>query len=160
MGVALRIVLPLSLVFLYSASLFPQEVYSTLKKSQYVRSFTDVSNSLVCQCGCNFVLSLCPHVECPWGIPARRFIEEKVKQGFPAQQIIQGFKEGFGPDIYKESYTQKLVSHGYRQLVEELLKGYGPQISAKSSLFLPFLLLGLLSLGGLFIVLYWFRRNR
>ena len=105
-------------------------------------------------------MSVCPHVECPWGIPARRFIEEKIKQGLSVQQILHGFKNGFGPRIYKEKYTQKLLANGHENLVEELVKGYGPQISAQNSLFLPFILLGLAALGGVFLVFYWFRRNR
>ena len=149
----------LALIFLPNTALFSQEVYSNLKKAQHVQTFTEISNSLVCQCGCNFVLSVCPHVECPWGIPARHFIEEKIKQSLSTPQIVQGFKKGFGASIYKDKYTQKLISNGHEQLVKELVKGYGPQISAQSSLFLPFLLLALAALGGILLVLFWFRHN-
>ena len=158
--ISTRIIFLLFLISTFSASsAFPQEVYSNLKRPHHVQSFTEISNTLVCQCGCNFVLSLCPHVECPWGIPARRFIEEKIKQGVSSQEIIDGFKNGFGPEIRNEEYVQKLMDQGREKLREELVKGYGPKISAKSSLFLPSLLLVSLVLGGVFLIRYWFRKK-
>ncbi len=156
------------LLFISSAAMptiFPpleaQEVYSKLHDSEHLLTFTEVSESLVCQCGCNFVLSSCPHVECPWGVPTRRFIEELIRAGMSTEEILVRFEIGFDRDLLDKSPTiVRMLQEGRGELVSRLGEGYGPAISAKASpwgyllILIPFFLLAALLLR------HWFSSNR
>ena len=137
-----------------------QNVYTNLHDAQQVQNFSEVSEQLVCQCGCNFVLSVCPHVECPWGIPARRFIEGRIKDGATAAEIVHKFRYGFGPGIKQHADVQKLMAEGQSNLVMQLVQGYGPKIIARSSLGLPLLLIALLVVSSGIAFRYWWQRKK
>ncbi len=145
-----------------SVSINSQKVYTQLKKAKEVQSFTEVSRSLVCQCGCNFLLSVCPHVECPWGIPVRVLIEKRILSGHISHEIVQSFKEGFGNSLADEnaSYVQMLQNSERYKLLSELKKGYTQKISARNSLLFPFLFVSCIFIIAIFLLLYWFRKNR
>lgn len=143
-------------VFFVAAPLKSQEVYTEFYKPELIQSFSEVSEELVCQCGCNFVLSVCPHVECPWGIPARRFIEERIRSGQDSASIIHGFRYGFGEEIKSFPHVQKLLAQGDSVFVKNLVEGYGPEIVARNSLVTPLLLIALFAgLGILGFSLWW-----
>lgn len=140
--------------------LHAQEVYTDLTDPQQIRVFTEVSDGLICQCGCHFVLSSCPHVECPWGIPARRFMEIKIQEGMSAKEILAKMETGFGPEIRNYPLIQGLIQGGREELVAEFERGYGPGISAHAS---PFGLVAILLFTGIvasFLFSYWWKRNR
>ncbi len=139
--------------------LFAQYVYTELKQDKHVLHFTEVSDSLVCQCGCNFVLSSCAHADCPWGIPVRRLIEEHIQAGMSAEEIIHLFQKGFGSALDASPYAQKMRREGRHELLKDLKDGYGPQILARSSLFLPLFLLFLAAIGGGLLFFLWYRKN-
>lgn len=40
--------------------------------------FSEISEELMCQCGCNLVLGQCGHVNCPSAVPMREKIEEMI----------------------------------------------------------------------------------
>ncbi len=155
-----RKVFVLFIYLFFAHSVWTQEVYTQLHKQSHVQTFTEISNGLVCQCGCNFVLSVCPHVECPWGIPARRFIEIKVREGASTQEILHGFRHGFQSTMLEEDYIKKMIKEGHGDIVEELILGYGPKVLARTSLFFPLLLISLLILFGFIVLSYWLKRNR
>ncbi len=137
-----------------------QEVYTQLRDPKEVQCFTEVSNALVCQCGCNQVLSLCSHVDCPFAIPARRFIENRIKKGDLCKNIIHSFEKGYSSEIYKDPYAQSLIEKGYKDFIDNLEKGYGPKVLAQHSLLMPiFILIFALLLASLIISL-WYKSNR
>ena len=140
--------------------LHAQAVYTDLTDPAMIQVFHEVSDGLICQCGCHFVLSSCPHVECPWGIPVRRFIEIKILEGMGAEEILAKMETGFGPDIRKYELVQGFLAAGREDIVEGLENGWGPGVSAHAS---PFGLIGIVVFAGLtaiFLFLYWWRRNR
>ena len=56
----------------------------------------EVEEAIMCQCGCGIVLKHCPHQNCGYAIPARRYIADLVKEGKGKEEIIAIFvkKEG------------------------------------------------------------------
>ncbi|MEQ9366507.1 MAG: hypothetical protein RIF32_19860 [Leptospirales bacterium] len=140
--------------------LHAQEVYTDLTDPQQIRVFTEVSDGLICQCGCHFVLSSCPHVECPWGIPARRFMEIKIQEGMSATEILSKFETGFGGEIRQYPLIQKYIQEGREDIVSELERGYGPGISAHASPFGIVAILIFTAVVASFLFSYWWKRNR
>ncbi len=151
--------LPLRVFPTTTFGLSAQKVYTDLVKPEQVHKFTEISHSMVCQCGCSFVLNVCPHTECPWGIPARRLIEHLILSGLSTEEILNGFQNGFGPSFPNQSYPKKIAEEGNEVLVRSLVHGYGTKITAKSSLLVPYLLLGIAILIGGLIAILWYKRN-
>lgn len=56
----------------------------------------EVEEAIMCQCGCGIVLKHCPHQNCGYAIPARRYIADLIKEGKGKNEIIDIFvkKEG------------------------------------------------------------------
>lgn len=58
--------------------------------------FKRISQKLVCQCGCNYLLSDCPHLECPSAIPMRKQIRAYLAQGMSEQAVIEAMVKEHG----------------------------------------------------------------
>lgn len=144
----------------FPTSLQAQEVYTRLTDHKHVQVFNNVSNRLVCQCGCHFLLSQCPHVECPWGIPTRDFIEARILEGMGADQIVISMEKGFGERYEKDSFVRRLREEGREDLAEGYIRGFGRKVrSDTSSGGMAFLVAGFVVLAGL-VAWFWLRKNR
>ncbi len=53
--------------------------------------FNAVSEELICQCGCNLVLSQCGHINCPSAVPMRNKIEEMILAQKSKEDILKFF---------------------------------------------------------------------
>lgn len=58
--------------------------------------FRRVSDKLLCQCGCNYGLSFCPHLQCPSAPKLRAAIQEKLSSGMSEQQVLDAMVADFG----------------------------------------------------------------
>lgn len=58
--------------------------------------FKRISHKLVCQCGCNYLLAECQHLECPSAIPLRKQIREYLKRGMSEQAVIDAMVKEHG----------------------------------------------------------------
>ncbi|MGQ9629056.1 MAG: cytochrome c-type biogenesis protein [bacterium] len=56
----------------------------------------EVSNELVCQCGCGLVLNNCNHADCGVAIPMRKIIAEKIARGEDKERIVAHFVAQYG----------------------------------------------------------------
>lgn len=62
-------------------------------------AFRRISDRLICQCGCNYGLSHCPHLQCPSAPKLRALIRDKLAAGQSEPEIIQAMVADFGPAI-------------------------------------------------------------
>lgn len=58
--------------------------------------FKRIQGKLVCQCGCSYLLSDCPHLECPSAIPMRKQIRAYLAQGMSEQEVIDAMVKQMG----------------------------------------------------------------
>ena len=140
--------------------LFGQQVFTELRDPAQVRAFQHVSNGLICQCGCNLVLSTCAHVDCPFAIPIRRFIEDRIVEGMPADSVLAKMQHGFGPAIKNDPRVSSLGSMGRDDLVNGLVHGFGTKVSAHTSPAVPILLVASFSGLAFALFLFWRKRKR
>ena len=61
--------------------------------------FTRISDKLICQCGCHYGLSNCPHLNCPSAPSLRAAIREKLASGLSDQQVLKVLVDEFGPAL-------------------------------------------------------------
>ncbi|MEK6725050.1 MAG: cytochrome c-type biogenesis protein CcmH [Deltaproteobacteria bacterium] len=59
----------------------------------------EVEEAIMCQCGCGIVLKHCPHQNCGYAIPARRYIADLVKNGKGKEEIIAIFVKRDGQKV-------------------------------------------------------------
>ncbi|MCB0833012.1 MAG: cytochrome c-type biogenesis protein CcmH [Bacteroidetes bacterium] len=65
--------------------------HSTKLNTEQATLFNKVSDGLICQCGCNLVVSQCGHVNCPSAVPIRASIETMILDGKSETQIFDYF---------------------------------------------------------------------
>jgi cytochrome c-type biogenesis protein CcmH len=58
-----------------------------------------VAGKIMCLCGCNAVLSDCPHVECGWGVPAKELITKELEAGKSEADVVQYYVAQYGEKV-------------------------------------------------------------
>jgi cytochrome c-type biogenesis protein CcmH len=91
------------LVVLATASEAPaQSAKTQLKDPVLAKRFNQVSEGLVCQCGCNMGLRVCNHENCPSAIPMRHDIETQLTAGATDDSINAAFVKEYGDKVLAE----------------------------------------------------------
>lgn len=62
-------------------------------------AFRRISDKLICQCGCNYGLSHCPHLECPSAPVLRQAIRDRLAAGQSEGEVLQAMVAQFGPAV-------------------------------------------------------------
>ncbi len=62
----------------------------------YAVTVSEVARELSCRCGCSMTVDGCNHTNCPFAVPARRAIDEKIASGMSKEAIIQSFVAQYG----------------------------------------------------------------
>ena len=138
---------------------------NNLPSLEQKKEFEITLQSLTCLCGCNFTLNVCPHVECPWGIPIRQFIEHRIREGAKSEDILLAFEKGFGKELLNDSLIKKWIDADNfdiykKEIAYKLVDGYGSKVLAHNSFFsqlIPFLIILFI---GILIIGRWWRLNK
>lgn len=83
-----------------------QSAKSDLTDPVQAERFQKISESLICQCGCNMGLADCNHVNCPSAIPLRKEIEERIRKGESDEAIVKTMVDRFGPKVLAAPTTK------------------------------------------------------
>ena len=59
-------------------------------------AFRRISDKLICQCGCNYGLTNCPHLQCPSAPGLRAKIREKLAAGQSEPEVLQAIVAEYG----------------------------------------------------------------
>jgi cytochrome c-type biogenesis protein CcmH len=60
---------------------------------------SSVSDEIMCLCGCNSVLTNCPHEDCGWGIPAKNYIDQQLSAGATPESLVQYYVNEYGQEV-------------------------------------------------------------
>ncbi|MBI4444002.1 MAG: cytochrome c-type biogenesis protein CcmH [Acidobacteria bacterium] len=69
-------------------------------------TFRRVSNRLLCQCGCNYMVLSCNHLDCSSATYIRNTIRASLSEGKTEDAIVASFVEEYGPKILPEPPRQ------------------------------------------------------
>ncbi len=83
-----------------------QSAQTSLTDRGQVYLFRQVSEALVCQCGCNMILYVCNHVNCPSAYPFRDSIEVMIQAGRTKEEIVAKFVADYGEVVLSEPTTE------------------------------------------------------
>ena len=101
----MRKIIPISILLAFAAVLvvgltppgaFAQSAKSTLEDPAQALRFNDISDRLVCQCGCKMILRTCNHFNCPSAVPMRKEIERQIRAGASDDEIVASFVTEYG----------------------------------------------------------------
>ncbi len=65
-------------------------------------TFRRVSNRLLCQCGCNYMVLSCNHLDCPSATYIRKTIKTSLADGMSEDAIVANFVDQYGVQILPE----------------------------------------------------------
>jgi len=68
--------------------------------------FNDISDQLMCQCGCQMVLRICNHQNCPSALPMRAQVEKDIGAGRSDDEIVQAFVNEHGLKVLSSPPTE------------------------------------------------------
>jgi len=83
-----------------------QSAKTQLTDPAQAERFNDISDQLVCQCGCQMILRVCNHQNCPSAVPMRREIEQRMVAGETDEVIIASFVDEYGLKILSSPPTE------------------------------------------------------
>ena len=83
-----------------------QSAQTRLTDRGQIYTFRQVSEALVCQCGCNMILYVCNHVNCPSAYPFRDSIEAMILRGNTKEEIIAQFVAREGEIVLSAPRTE------------------------------------------------------
>jgi cytochrome c-type biogenesis protein CcmH/NrfF len=81
----------LLIMLLAATAAFAQSAKTTLRDPVLATRFNEISDRLVCQCGCQMILRVCNHVNCPSAVPMRHEIEKQLQEGKDDETIVASF---------------------------------------------------------------------
>jgi len=93
----------LSMLLVVAASgAFAQSAKTQLADPVLATRFNEISDKLVCQCGCQMILRVCNHQNCPSAVPMRHEIEKQLTAGNTDDVIVASFVTEYGLKILSE----------------------------------------------------------
>jgi len=60
-------------------------------------TFNHIQEKLICQCGCNYGLRHCPHLQCPSAPVMRAAIRDRMAAGLSEPEVVKAMVVDFGP---------------------------------------------------------------
>ena len=96
------LVLAMLLSVLTASGAFAQSAKTQLTDPVLAKRFNTVSDQLVCQCGCQMILRVCNHQNCPSAIPMRHEIETQLTAGNSNEVIVASFVSQYGMKVLSE----------------------------------------------------------
>ncbi len=108
---------------------FAQSAKTTLEDPVLATRFNEVSDRLVCQCGCQMIVRVCNHVNCPSATPIRQSIEKQLLEGKTNDEIVQAFVDEHGLKVLSSPPATGFnlaawVMPGFALLIGLFIAGY------------------------------------
>lgn len=88
-----KLLLAAGLIALLLPQLLPAQAQQSVDKD----TFNRIQEQLICQCGCNYGLRHCPHLQCPSAPVMRAAIRDKMAAGLSEPEVVKAMVVDFGP---------------------------------------------------------------
>lgn len=150
-----------ALAILLPAALSAQSAHSRLTDPALLKRFDALSHKLMCTCGCNMPLRNCNHTGHCNAWPARDVLDKLLIAGMSDEKIIEGFKNGFGPDSEKSEAFAMARQNDYAYMMAQFKNGFGAQIMSipESNYLGVFSVLGAILCAGVVAMFIRSRKN-
>jgi cytochrome c-type biogenesis protein CcmH len=142
------------LLFTFSLSAQTTTTTTSLTDPNQIQEFLDATSRLRCICLPSLAIQSCSYNMCIVSSYLKTFIENQIKLGLSADEIVFKFENGFGDTILNDAVIQQFRDQGNERMIQNLVQGFGPNIQAKPdstwiNLSLAFIgILGLIGIGS------------
>lgn len=150
------IILPMLFVF----HLYGQNTNTTLKDPEQIKEFLKVTERIRCICLPSLPIQGCSYNMCIVSSYLKTFIENRIREGMTAEEILYKFEKGFGESIFKEPVDEVILyfqKEGNQRMLSALQYGFGTSIYAKPDstwINLSLSLIGIIGFLGIGYYLY------
>lgn len=144
-----------ALAIFMAMPLSAQSAHSRLTDPTLLKRFDNLSHKLMCTCGCNMPLRNCNHTGHCNAWPARDALDKLLMAGMNDEQILEGFRKGFGSIAEKNDAFAMAKSPEYSYMLVQFKDGFGSQIMSipQSNYLGSFTALGIILCAG-FVALF------
>ena len=118
----------LSLATANSGQLVAQSAHSRLTDTTLLKRFDSLSRKLMCTCGCNMPLRNCNHTGHCNAWPQRDALDKLLMAGYTDDQILNGFRNGFGKNAASAEFFAMARTPDYGYMAAQFRDGFGSQI--------------------------------
>ncbi|WP_425460643.1 cytochrome c-type biogenesis protein CcmH [Leptospira idonii] len=159
MKIKQKIVLLLFVVFFLPINnLLSQTTTTSLKDPQQVQIFLEATRRIRCICLPSLPIQACSFNMCTASSYLKTFIENRIKEGMSADDIVSKMEHGFGEEILNDSVVKHFTEEGNQGMVNSIVYGFGPKILATpDSTWINVTLLGI-GVLGLILIYFYFQR--
>lgn len=105
-----------------------QSAHSRLTDPALLTRFDSLSRRLMCTCGCNMPLRNCNHTGHCNAWPQRDALDRLLIAGYTDQQILEGFRNGFGKNAELAEFFAMARTPDYGYMAAQFRDGFGSQI--------------------------------
>lgn len=150
----------LSLATANGGQLAAQSAHSRLTDPVLLKRFDSLSRRLMCTCGCNMPLRNCNHTGHCNAWPQRDALDKLLAAGYNDEQILSGFRDGFGKNAESAEFFAMARTPDYGYMLAQFRDGFGSQILSipESNYLGVFSALGFILCLG--VVLLFIRRRK
>lgn len=147
------------ILFLLGFSVGAESVSTNLTDPKMIEIYHDVTSKIRCICLPSLPIKSCSYNNCAVSAELKLFIENRIRMGEDSDSIVRKMQNGFGESVLTDPIIKKFQLSGSTGMVEGVVYGFGDKILAEPSPFGINLTIGLAGLFGLFLILYYFRKN-
>lgn len=144
----------------WSPHLFSESVSTNLTDQNHILLYHDVTSRIRCICLPSLPIKSCSYNNCAVSAELKVFIENRIRKGETADEIVQKLLTGFGEEALQDPVIQKFQESGSMNMVNGVLYGFGDKILAEpSSFWINLTILGS-GLGGLALIYFYFKTHQ
>ncbi|HMV42657.1 MAG TPA: cytochrome c-type biogenesis protein CcmH [Leptospiraceae bacterium] len=117
-------------IILLSFSILADSSTTTLTDLKQIEVFNEVTSRIRCICLPSLPIKSCSFNNCAISAQLKFFLENRIRKGESANEIVQKMQTGFGEEILSDPIVQKFQASGNEQMVSGLIHGMGERILA------------------------------
>jgi cytochrome c-type biogenesis protein CcmH/NrfF len=151
-----KIIFFLSITILINIqAIYSESTTTNLTEPEQIKEFMKVTSQIRCICLPSLPIKSCSYNNCEISALLKNFIENRIRQGESAEEIVKKMQTGFGESALQDPIIQKFVQYGNSNIVNGVVYGFGEKILAEpDSTPINFTLAFIILLGILGLYLY------
>lgn len=148
----------LFLFLLFVPYIFSDSTTTNLTDKAQIEEFMKATSQIRCICLPSLPIKSCSFNNCEISALLKEFIENRIRAGETAKDIVQKMQTGFGESALQDPIIQRFSQYGNTNMVNGVVHGFGEKILAEPDSTSINLTLSLLILGGILGIYFYSKK--
>jgi cytochrome c-type biogenesis protein CcmH/NrfF len=153
----LKIIFVLYLIFAFQIT--GESISTNLSDPKHREIYHEVTSKIRCICLPSLPIKSCSFNNCEVSALLKNFMENQIKNGLTAEEIIQKMQTGFGQEVVNDEVVQRFLRTGNEGMANGIFYGFGEKILAEPNSLWINTTLYILGIFGLGVIFFYFKRN-